>query len=279
MLLLSTLLLPFLQEGQDVQSSEPIQPPASAVAAPKPDAAAPNAAAPNAATPNAADAPPAADSASAEALRERIHKMRMDLLLGGDLVREAENQAVGFYSEKAEAVERRLDAVGSDLSERRATYDVVLERALSSESGADRARALSEAQPLRREIEGLEAERDDLSTKRSRLSKLIASVASRERERQQLVDIVESTDSVPDELGLPWMGIGLAPATAARSELAPAEDEALLADLLERDPVAARGLLYELDPQRYWQRFPLTPPADLLSSALVFPLPDLPEQR
>lgn len=218
-------------------------------------------------------------SSGAEALRQRIHQMRMDLLTGGDLVREAEDQAIGFYREKAEFVERRLDTLGSDLSERRATYDVVLERALSSEATEARLRALEEAQPLRREISVLEEERDGLSGKRENLSKLIASVSSRERERQRLIEMVESTEEVPDALGMAWTGIGLAPPPVPIEAGSPLEDDSLLTDLLARDPRAARALLFDADPVGYWDRFPLTPPAADLRNALVFPLPDLPDRR
>ncbi len=218
-------------------------------------------------------------SSGAEALRQRIHKMRMDLLTGGDLVREAEDQAIGFYREKADFVERRLDTLGSDLSERRATYDVVLERALSAEGTDARLRALEEAQPLRSEISLLEGERDDLAGKRENLSKLISSVSSRERERQRLVEMVESNEDVPDALGLAWTGIGLAPPPVPIEAGSPLEDDSLLTDLLDRDPRAARELLFEADPTGYWDRFPLAPPATDLRRALVFPLPDLPDRR
>lgn len=220
-----------------------------------------------------------AASASAESLRQRIHAMRMDLLLGGDRVREAESQAIDFYREKAGFVDRRMDTLGSDLSERRATYDVVLERALSSSEGSDRLRALEEAQPLRQEISLLEEERDELGEKRERISKLISSVSARDRDRQRLVEMVESTEEVPDALGMGWPGIGLAPPPVPVEASSPLEDDSLLADLLERDPSAARALLFEADPAGYWQRFPLAPPADALQKALEFPLPDLPDRR
>ena len=230
--------------------------------------------------PAAADATtPSSASTTAEALRGRIHQMRMDLLLGGDLVRQAETEAIGFYERKADFVDRRMDTLGSDLSERRTAYEVVLDRALVSESGAARLRALEEAQPLRKEISVLEAERESLGEKRERISQLIASVASRERDREKLVELVESTEAVPDTLGLPWTGIGLAPASAPVEPTSLLEDDALLTDLFARDPVGARRLVFDADPVGYWEVFPLQPPADALRAALVLPLPDLPGYR
>lgn len=220
-----------------------------------------------------------AASVTAEGLRGRIHKMRMDLLLGGDRVREAESQAIGFYREKADFVDRRIDTLGSDLSEKRATYDVVLERALSSDSADDRVRALKEAQPIRGEITVLENERNDLSEKRDRISGLISSVSARDRDRQRLVELVESNEEVPDALGLGWPGIGLAPPPIPIEAGSPLEDDSLLTDLLDRDPLAARSLLFDVDPDGYWSRFPLNPPVDVVIESFSFPLPDLPQQR
>ncbi|MEL6428602.1 MAG: hypothetical protein AAFZ87_02865 [Planctomycetota bacterium] len=221
------------------------------------------------------EAPAAAPvETTAEELRARIKEMRMNLLLGGDQVREAEREASAFYTQKSQSVERRIDDVATELTELRATYDVALDRALDGRGTAAGAEALAEAQPLRARIGGLESEMDRLEDRRSRLSDLVYAVEERERERQRLVDQLES-QSVDgfDLTGMPPIGIGLAPNVPVEAG-APFEDDALMADLLARDPRGARALIYSSDPVGYWQRFPLTPPKRELGRALGFPRPD-----
>lgn len=224
----------------------------------------------------ASDAPaPAAVETTAEDLRARIRDMRMNLLLGGDQVRRAEEQAVDFYSQKARSVDGRIDDVATELVEVQANYDVALERALANRGTTAGREALEDAAPLRARIRDLESEADSLNDKRSRLSELVDAVESRDRERRRLVDQLESASIDADGLGAPMMSIGLAPNVSAPIEAgAPLEDDALFADLMAMDPRGARALLYEEDPGAYWRRFPLTPPADVLRSAMRLPRPD-----
>jgi len=226
-------------------------------------------------------AEPAVDTASTtpEALRGRIHEMRMNLLLGGDRVRAAEREAVDFYSGKAELVERRLDTAQAELSEKRATYDLVLARALQANTETGRREALDEAAVLSAEVEELRSESHDLGRKRENLSALVAAVEERERDRDRLVTQLETSSDFDHGFGLPLAGVGLAPAIAVDPPPSPLADEQLVNDLLQRDPIGARRVLFEADPAAYWQRFPLRPPADLLGAALEFPLSDLPGQR
>jgi hypothetical protein len=105
-------------------------------------------------------------------------------------------------------------------------------------------------------------------------------VQARDRERESLVAQLETTGELETAFGLPSTGIGLAPPPIASDASASAYDDSeLLDDLMRRDERAARRLLFESDPQRYWTRFPLRPPAGALRSALDFPLPDLPGTR
>jgi hypothetical protein len=228
------------------------------------------------ATPLAArDATPA----TAEDLRVRIREMRMNLLLGGDQVRRAESEAIEFYKGKSRTLDQRLDDVASELAEARASYDVALDRALAQSGTAAGDQALQEAQPLRAEISALEVEREDLIQRQSRVADLVDAVESRDRERSRLADQVESAALRPEDLGIPMGSIGLAPPALPPEMVAPLENEALLGDLLERDPRAARRLLFRSDPEGYWQRFPLEPPRSALAKAMRFPLPDPPGQR
>lgn len=224
---------------------------------------------------------PEADNAatSAESLRKTIRDLRMNLLLGGDRVRTAEREAIDFYRDKSAFVDTRLDSVDSELIERRATYDVTLDRALGAEDAAERSRAFRDAQPLRTEITALEREAEELAEKRGRLAGLVDSIAARDRERQSLVAQLETSGSFPDRFGMPSLGIGLAPPALPVEASSPLEDLDLLEDLFARDPEAARHLVYDLDPVGYWDVFPLEPPAAALRRALTFPPADLPGRR
>lgn len=224
------------------------------------------------------EAAPDQTPATAEDLRVRIRQMRMNLLLGGDQVRRAEEEAIEFYNSKARSIDSSMDGVASELTEVRANYDVVLDRALNS-GGPGGAAALREAQPLRAKISALEAEQLDLEDRKTRVSGLVSSVESRDVERQRLADQVENASLRPEDLGMPMTSIGLAPPPLAVEASAPFDDDALLGDLLERDPRSARRLLFDTNPVRYWERFPLTPPSAALSQAMSFPLPDPPGQR
>jgi hypothetical protein len=221
----------------------------------------------------------AASAGDAEALRSRIHDMRMNLLLGGDKVREAERQAADFYSGKSALVEDRLDSIEVELAEKRASYDVSLARALEAPNLEAKRKAMGEAGLLRAEITELDEERTALGGKRDQLGQLVAAVEARDRDRDRLVAKLETTSDFGHELGMPLFSIGLAPVTEAAPASSPFEDGALIEDLLARDPLAARGLLFDLDPAGYWQRFPLQPPRAALAEALAFPLPDLPGTR
>ena len=210
------------------------------------------------------------EAATAEGLRQRIRDMRMNLLLGGDQVRRAEEQAVDFYVGKTRSVEGRMDDVATELVELRASYDVVLDRAL--DSGSEE--ALREAQPLRTRITSLESEETGLFERRERLSELVAAVEERDRDRRRLVDQVESASAIPGSFGAPMMSIGLAPPPIATEASVPLEDDSLLRDLLARDPAKAKAMYFAADPERYWRRFPLRPPVRELQGAMRFPLPD-----
>jgi hypothetical protein len=229
----------------------------------------------------AQQAPPFERSpASAEGLRTRVHDMRMNLLLGGDQVRRAESEAVEFYSRQLELVDRRLDVVQSDLRVQRSTYDHKLDQALSVREPTRRDAIMREAHASRGAISRLESEAAALTDRRGRLSSLVGSVQARDRERESLVAQLDASGEVEMGFGLPFAGIGLAPASATREVSAsPFDDPALLSDLLSRDERAARRLMFESDPRRYWSQFSLRPPVGPLRAALDFPMPDLPGAR
>lgn len=220
-----------------------------------------------------------ASSAKAEDLRSRIREMRMSLLLGGDQVQKAEAEAVDFYERRIEMIDSRADTVHSDLAEKRATYNVALDRALGAPDPDARAAAMKQAQTMSNEVSSLEREAEDLQGKRKSVSGLVRAVEDRGRQREDLAARLEVSADVGADLGISIGGVGLAPNVEVQPAGSPLDDSRLVQDLLERDPRAARRLLFESDPTRYWQRFPMRPPADLLSRALPFPLPDLPGKR
>jgi len=218
-------------------------------------------------------------SSRADQLLGRIREMRKSLLLGGDKVQQAEAEAIDFYGEKIERIDQRLDTVQADLSEKRAAYDVALDSALGSEGASSRAGAMKNAQTLRNEISVLERDAEDLNGKRRSVSGLVRAVEARGHERRVLSQRMETSLDLDAQFGLSIGGVGLAPPVEVQPIASPFDDEPLVQDLLTRDPRGARQLLFEADPQRYWERFPLKPPADALRAALAFPLPDLPGSR
>jgi len=220
-----------------------------------------------------------ADQVNAESLRARIREMRMNLLLGGDQVRTAEGEARQFYGGKIEGVDTRIDALHSDLAAKRPGYELALDRALTGNSADERRAALGEASALRAEIGALEGEANELGTRRANLSQLVVAIEARDRERERLVARMEASSGVDESFSLPLASIGLAPVVTAKPAASPLQDDDLVRDLLSRDPIGGRGVLFELDPVGYWRRFPLRPPVDGLRQALQFPLPDLPESR
>ncbi|MEO0650873.1 MAG: hypothetical protein AAFZ65_09350 [Planctomycetota bacterium] len=225
---------------------------------------------------NPIDSPAEGASVTAEGLRKNIRDMRMNLLLGGDRVKAAEQEAIGFYRERQGFVDQRLDSVDADLIELRASYEVVLDRSLNATNSGQRTAAFREAQPLRQEIEALEAERGELVGKRDHLQGLVRGIESRDDDRQRLVAQLETSAVTPETLALPAFGVGLAPPPAPTEAGSPLEDVGLLADLLERDPDRARTLMWDLDPVGYWEIFPLDPPTRPLVQAMPFPPLDLP---
>jgi len=224
---------------------------------------------------------PAAGSQTgdAEALRARIHEMRMNLLLGGDNVRQAETEAVDFYYGKMELVEQRLDDVHADLAEKRASYDVLMQRALEASSPEARRTSLQSAQEIKLELGEFEREAAELRVTRERLSKFASSIEARKSERSRLSVQLETTGSADSGLGWAMGSLGLAPETVAREPASVFDDPAFVADLLARDELGARRILFEADPVRFWEHFPLKPPETALRQALAFPVPDLPGRR
>ena len=138
---------------------------------------------------------------------------------------------------------------------------------------------MSDAAALRGSVSELEWEASELGRKRQSLSKMVAAVEARDRDREQLVAKLETSRDFEAGFGMPLGPIGLAPPSQPVEASSPFDDDALVQDLLARDPRGGRALLFEMDPERYWRRFPLAPPPDALGIALRFPLADLPSRR
>lgn len=228
---------------------------------------------------DAAPAEPDSDAVQIEDLKSRIHGMRTSLLFGGEKVREAESEAIDFYATKIESIEQGLDSISVGLSEKRASYEISLEQALGQTDPEQRAMSVRRAQTLRAEISGLEREAEELKAKRASLSSLIGAVQARGRERELHASRLEASGTFDEEFGLSLGAVGLAPDVPLVADVSPFDDPQLLEDMIARDPAGARRVLFDMDPERYWERFPLRPPAAALREALAFPLPDLPGRR
>src|SRR5262245_45323407 len=203
-------------------------------------------------------------SAGLEDLRARIHGMRLSLLFGGDKVKSAEGEAIDFYNQRIEVVNRSLDSIQTDLAEKRTSYDVALEQTLS---GRDPAAAMHRAQAVRAEVAALEHEGGELSSRRTNLDRLIRTVQARQREREVLAGRMEASASADDDPGFTLGSVGLAPEVQVRPDVSPFDDPGLVQDLVTRDPVAAGRILFEADAERYFRVFPLRPPAASLRAA------------
>src|SRR6185503_2852223 len=217
-------------------------------------------------------------SARVEALRARIHGMRMDLLLGGEKVRQAESGAAQFYKGKVETIDQRLDSVAGELIALKANYQSTLGRTLQSSSEA-RPAALREAADQRARILALETEESELGERREHVEKLVGAVEARGRQRERLAAKIDSYTDYGEAFAMQLGGIGLAPDVETASASSPLSDDGLIQDLLALDPAGARRVFFEDDPEGYWRRFPLRPPESVLRNVLKFPAPDLPGQR
>lgn len=214
-------------------------------------------------------------------LRERVHGLRRDLLLGGEQVQRAEREAASFYEGRIQTVDRRLDSLEAELSEKRASYEQALRSSLEASSGGARRSAVARAAERRAELQELDEEQRTLQQRREQLAGIVGAVESRSREREALAVRLEATGEGFEQVHglLLGGGIGLAPEVEPTEASSPLENAGLVEDLMAIDPVAARRVLFEADPEAYWERFPLRPPADVLAEALSFPPPDLPGSR
>ncbi len=217
-------------------------------------------------------------AAAAAPLRERIHKMRRDLLTGGELVHNAEDQAVRFYRSKMDDLDRRADSVAVDMAEKKAAYSLALDHTLDAKTPEARTAAAQEASRLKIEIDSMESEIGRINKQRDDLAAAIQLVEDRARERERLAAEFDASGAAASNPVLVSGGLGLAPGKVAPKG-DPLANPDLLEDLMKRDPERARSLVFQVDPERYWRKWPLTPPASLLRKAIRFPLGDVPGNR
>ena len=217
-------------------------------------------------------------SPSAEELREQIHGMRQTILIGGESVRNSEKQAIRFLQEKVDKLDTRMDYIQGDLVQKRTSYDLSLNRAGVAAAPEAQTAALSDAAGFKAEIQALEQENNLLQRRRKSLIAEQTRIDGRRRERESLAAEMDAQGLEPEYVSFSSGAIGLAP-EAAKPVNPLMEDPELQEDFLRKFPVRGRQLLFDADPVEYWKRWPLTPPADVLSHALTFPLPDLPGRR
>lgn len=214
---------------------------------------------------------------TAAKLRERVKTMRKNVLGGGPAVEESEKEALRFYRRKLEQLARRTDDLHVQRDMKEAEYNVALDATLKSGDPGERKQAARDANRLRTEVRGIDADIAAMERQGESLGRGLAAIRTRMDQRKRML---ARFDREPLGEELPYLGddvLGLEEEADEAKD--PFMDEELLMDLMRRDPAKARELIFKHYPQRYWQLFPLNPPADELKKAIPFPAPDLPEKR
>jgi len=210
-------------------------------------------------------------------LRGNVRDMRKQVLGGGPAVVNSEKEALRFYRGKIQEVARRADDLRTQRDSKDAEYRVALDTTLTSEDASERAEAAREAQRLKSEIRGLDAEIADMEKRGEALGRGVENIQRRISKRERLVSQFERNDLVDD---MPYLADDvLGDDVESGGAANPFSDEGFIEDLLQRDPEAARRLLFEADPKAYFERFPLKPITKSLKRALPYPPADLPGAR
>jgi len=211
-------------------------------------------------------------------LRDRVRGMRKQVLGGGPAVAKSEGEALRFYRGKIHDIARQADELRTQRDSRDAEYQVALDTTLQSEDPAERADAAREAQKLRRQITELDDQTAMLEKRGESLGRGVESIQRRIDKRKRLLSTFDRGEVVDD---LPYLEDEVL--GGEEDEMGedgnPFGDDAFIADLLQRDPAAARRLIFEADPTGYFERFPLKPSNRALRKALPFPPADLPGNR
>jgi len=209
-------------------------------------------------------------------LRGKVRDMRKQVLGGGPAVVRSEKEALKFYRGKIQEMARRADDLRTQRDSKDAEYRVALDTTLKSDDPAERADAAREAQRLKAEIRGLDSEIAELEQRGTAVGRGVEGIQKRIGKRERLISQFERSDMVED---MPFLADDVLGDDEDIVEASPFEDEGFIADLLRRDPEAARRLLFEADPKAYFQRFPLKPITRSMKRALPFPPADLPGAR
>lgn len=226
-----------------------------------------------------ADEAPKDDSSllTSTRLRGNVREMRKQVLGGGPAVVKSEKEALRFYRNKIQEMARRADDLRTQRDSKDAEYRVALDTTLKGEDPGERADAAREAQRLKSEIRSLDAEIADMEKRGEALGRGVESIQRRISKRERLVSQFERSDLVDD---MPYIADDVLGDDVDGGEAAtPFSDEGFIQDLLQRDPEAARRLLFEADPKAYFERFPLKPITKSLKRALPYPPADLPGAR
>lgn len=225
-----------------------------------------------------ASGPRTSSPVNVEDLRLRIRDMRKNVLLGGEKVQQAQAEATDFYKRKITDLDHQLDTTQVELTEKRAAYQVSLDRTLGGAGAKVRSSSIREAAGLRAQVTALERDKNNFEHQRQRLTTMIRAVEAHDRERDRLAARLETATEPSELLALPLPPVGLAP-DVPDAEAEVILDQELVRDLMSRDERRARQVLFEADPRAYWEMFELRPPTKSLSEALTFPPADLPRQR
>ena len=233
------------------------------------------------ANPPESDPPPAAEVDEEEGtllkaveLRGRVREMRRSVIGGGPAVEKAEKEALGFYRRKISRNASRVDELRTQRDAKDAEYRLALDATLEANDKATSDAAARRASALRKEIGDLDAEIEELVRQRDQLSAAVASIQRRIDRRRKIMEHFDAGEEIET---LPFLGEDvLGPDDEGLGGDDPFANSAFLEDLMRRDPARARLMLFQRDPVRYWQLFPLTRPEGTLRKAIPFPPPDLP---
>ena len=210
-------------------------------------------------------------------LRGKVRNMRRQVLGGGPAVVKSEKEALKFYRGKIQEMARRTDDLRTQRDSKDAEYQVALDTTLQSDDPTERAEAAREAQQLKSQIRGHDAEIAGMEKRGEALGRGVEGIQRRISKRQRLISQFERNDIVDD---MPYLADDvLGDDDDAGAAGNPFSDEGFIDDMLKRDPEAARRLLFDADPVAYFERFPLKPMTRSLKKALPFPPADLPGAR
>ncbi len=202
-------------------------------------------------------------------LKADIHALRRNLVAGGPKVREADAQAINFYRKKAASYEKGMHSFRADIISTKAEYEAALDATLREKNPVGLESLARRAQSKRSQLSELELKQKKLAQQRDIAHSSITSIQKRVGRRNGLLAQFDNGQLLEEE--------SLWSPALTDSDLASQEtnrdpfDQRFLMDLARRDPLRARPIILQRNPDLYWQLWPLNPPVAILKDALPLP--------